>query len=248
MAVGLFVRPDQLIFLALELDEVGRGEDVLPGLVELHAVVAHHQLVGLEVGLGQRDADLLRIGRAGAIDRIGEREEALHVARAGVVEIAAGLGLVHLVDLGGDRARLADVPGAAVHRALRDVGDRRDERRIGEAGIVADHHRRQVVEVLHRLHVEDRIRRVADEDHDVGLLLLELQHLRRDVGRARAIGNADRDRDVGFLRLLDDRVGDRGAVIGVFVDDRDRADRLALLLHVVEEAHIGARHSRTRSA
>src|SRR2546430_17718027 len=53
------VRPYQLIGLVLELDEVGGGEGVLTGLVELHAVVAHHQLLGLEIGLGERVADLL---------------------------------------------------------------------------------------------------------------------------------------------------------------------------------------------
>src|SRR5262245_37573367 len=49
--------------------------------------------------------------------------EALHPARARVIEVAAVLGLEHLIDLVGVAAGLADVPGAAVDRALRDIAD-----------------------------------------------------------------------------------------------------------------------------
>src|SRR5881396_3040202 len=48
------VRPHQLVLLGLELDQVGRGEDVLAGLVVFDAAIAHHQLVGLEVGRLER--------------------------------------------------------------------------------------------------------------------------------------------------------------------------------------------------
>ncbi len=57
--------------------------------------------------------------------------------------------------------------------------------------------------------------------------------------RARAVGNADRDRHVVLFRRGFDRIRDRRAVVGVFVDDRDRGDLLARFLHVVEEAHVG---------
>src|ERR1700731_3508097 len=60
-----------------------------------------------------------------------------------------------------------------VHHALGDVADRRDEGWVGESGIVADDDRRQVVEALQRLHVQDGVRRIADEDDSVGLLVLE---------------------------------------------------------------------------
>src|SRR5436853_1137274 len=43
-------RPHQLILLRLELDQISRGENVLAGLVVLHAAIAHHQLLGLKVG------------------------------------------------------------------------------------------------------------------------------------------------------------------------------------------------------
>ena len=211
-----------------------------PVLIEFDPLVSHHQLLGLEIGLRQRNADLLRIGGTGAVDRIQERKEALHVARAGVVKIAAGLGLVHLVDLVGGRLWLADRPGAAIHRTLCNVKHCGDERRIGKTAVVTDHHRRLVVEILHRLHVKDQIRGVADEDDDVGIFLLELQHLRGDVRRARAVGDADRDRDVRILGFFGDRFRDRGAIVGVLVDDSDRSDLLAGLFHVGEEPHVGA--------
>src|SRR4051794_22049113 len=77
------------------------------------------------------------------------------MARRGVVEVVAGLLLVHLVDPEGGRAGLADVPGRAVDRPLRDAADRLQEGRVREAGIVADEHGRLVAERLHRLHVKD---------------------------------------------------------------------------------------------
>src|SRR5438132_6621365 len=79
--------PHQLVRPGLELNEIGRGKHVLPRRVELDAAVAHHQLLGLEVGLLQRLPDLLRLRRAGTVDRFRERQEALHVACASVVEI-----------------------------------------------------------------------------------------------------------------------------------------------------------------
>src|SRR4051794_28091135 len=48
------VGPDQLVGLILELDQVGRGQNVLAGLVELDALIAHHQLLRLEIGLSER--------------------------------------------------------------------------------------------------------------------------------------------------------------------------------------------------
>src|SRR5262249_49526642 len=61
LGAGCIVRPDQLILLALELDQVSGGKDVLAGRIELDAVVAHHQLLGLQVGLAQSVTDLFRV-------------------------------------------------------------------------------------------------------------------------------------------------------------------------------------------
>ena len=177
------------------------------GLVELYTIVAHHELIGLEIGPGQRLADLFRLSRTGAVDGFSESEEALHVAATRIVEVAAGLGLVHVVDLVRRGAGLADVPGAAVHRTLRNVRNGRNEGWIGEAGVVADYHRWKIIQVLHSLYVKDRVRCVADEDRHVGLLFLELKHLRGDIRRACAIGYADRDRHVARSRGGLDRVG-----------------------------------------
>src|SRR5262249_8773422 len=43
-------RPHGDVLVALQLDQIGCGESVLAGVVELDALVAHHQLIGLEVG------------------------------------------------------------------------------------------------------------------------------------------------------------------------------------------------------
>src|SRR6185437_16438474 len=122
-----FLRPDGEVVLALELDEVGRRLGVLAGRVELDALVAHHQLLGLEIGLLQRLLDRLGCRRAGTVDGVGENEERLHVARRRIVHHVAGLGLEQLVDLGRRAARLAGIPGAAVDDALRDGADILDE-------------------------------------------------------------------------------------------------------------------------
>src|SRR5208282_3884704 len=81
----LALRPDGLVRVALELDEIGRRERVLARGVELDAAIADHELVALQIGLPQRLLDLLGRGRAGAVDGVGENQEALHPARAGVV-------------------------------------------------------------------------------------------------------------------------------------------------------------------
>src|SRR5262249_31240357 len=191
------LRPHRFIRLALKLDEVGRRQRILAGVVEFDAVITDHELLGLEVGFAQRRLDLRRLGRARTVDGIRQDEEALHPARAGIVEIAAEFGLEHLVDLVGIASGLADVPGAAIDRALRDIADVGDESRIGEAGIVADDDRRQVVEILERLEIEDRVRRVADEDAGVGLQLLELENLTGDIRAVGVVGNLRADIDAG---------------------------------------------------
>src|SRR5262249_15485297 len=147
--------------------------------------------------------------------------------------------LEHLVDLVGIASGLADVPGAAIDRALRDIADVGDESRIGEAGIVADDDRRQVVEILERLEIEDRVRRVADEYDGVGLQLLELENLTGDIRAVGVVGNLRADIDAGALSRLVDGGGDGRAVIRVLVDDGNRVDLAPGLLQVVEELGVG---------
>ena len=121
-----------------------------------------------------------------------------------------------------------------------DVFDGRNEGRIGEAAVIAENHLRLVVETLHRLDVENGIGGITNENHHIRILLLQLQDLRADIGRAGAVRNADRYRHVVFLGLGFDGVADRSAVIGVFIDDGNCVDLFALLLHVGEEPHISA--------
>src|SRR5436305_12696368 len=42
--------PHGLVLLALQLDQIGRRERVLPALVEPHAAIADHQLVRFQIG------------------------------------------------------------------------------------------------------------------------------------------------------------------------------------------------------
>ena len=46
--------PDQVVIFSVQLDQISRGQNVLPGLIELDALIAHHQLVGFEIGRSQR--------------------------------------------------------------------------------------------------------------------------------------------------------------------------------------------------
>src|SRR6202140_5066889 len=109
--LGAGLRPDRdVVFAILQLnDEAGR-EYVLAFFVELDALVAHYQLLGFHVGRLQRGLYLGGIGRARAIDRIAQHEEALHLARGGIVEFVAALLLVHLGNQRGRRAGGADAP------------------------------------------------------------------------------------------------------------------------------------------
>ncbi len=83
------------------------------------------------------------------------------------------------------------------------------------------------VQLLHRLGVEDRVRRVGHEDHHVRVLLLELQHLRLHVGRVGRIGDLLRDVQPVLGEDAGDHAGNRVAVLGVLVHQRDRIDLLA---------------------
>src|SRR5579884_55835 len=51
---GAVFRPDRHVLLTLQLDQIRRRQDVLAGRVELHAVIAHDELIGLEVGRLER--------------------------------------------------------------------------------------------------------------------------------------------------------------------------------------------------
>src|SRR6266851_5721787 len=79
---------------------------------------------------------------------------------------------------------------------------------------------------------------IADEDHGVRLLLLELQYLRGDVGRLGAVGDLQY-LEPGLARGLVDAAGDGGAVFRVLVDDGDALDLFAGLFHLAEKIGIG---------
>ena len=133
----------------------------------------------MRIGRLQRCLDLVRFGRTGAVDRIGKHEEALHPARAGVIEIAAIFGFEHLIDDVAVAAGLTDIKGAAVDGALSEIADVWNKSWIGKAGIVADDDRWQIVEILHGPEIQNRVGGIADEDDGVGLQGFELDNLRR---------------------------------------------------------------------
>src|SRR6185437_13080625 len=124
--------PDRDIVLAvLELDDAAGGQDVLALVVELDTLVADHELIGLEVCRLQRGLDFCRLGRAGAVDRVNQYEQARHLTRDRVVHLDATLLLVHVGDDGARRAGRSQGPGRAVEGTLRDLADRLDEVGVG---------------------------------------------------------------------------------------------------------------------
>src|SRR5262249_18149327 len=86
------LRPNRDILLALKLDQVCCRQRVLAGFIELDAAITDHQLVCREVSRLQSRLNLVGLGRAGAIDGVGQHEEALHPARTRIIQIAIVLG------------------------------------------------------------------------------------------------------------------------------------------------------------
>lgn len=179
------------------------------------------------------------IGRPGIVDRLGHHEEGLQHAptrrrarRRPSSSCRDRRGLRGAAGLARGEDRAADQP----------LGDRAHglhEGRIVEAAIVGDQDRRLPVQLLHRLGIEDRVRRVGDEDHHVGVLLLELQHLRLRIGRVRRIGDFLGDVEAVLGKRVGDDAGHRVTVFGVLVDDRDRVHLLPRGLLFLQEHRIG---------
>ena len=96
------------------------AQDVHPRSVVADAPVPHHELIRRQVGLRQGLANGLRLGGPGAIDGLGQGEESLHVAAAGVVQIHPRLRLVQLVDAIGRAPGLSDIPSGPVDGSLSD--------------------------------------------------------------------------------------------------------------------------------
>src|SRR3989441_11545262 len=73
----------------LHLKDDGLDAGVLPGLVELHGVPGHDELVARDRGSGERLADGLRVRGAGAIDGVEQRHDAGERAGGEIVEVLA---------------------------------------------------------------------------------------------------------------------------------------------------------------
>src|SRR6476660_7572947 len=85
---GVGLRPDRdIVFAVLQLDDEAGGQYVLALVVELDALVAHHQLIGLHVGRLERRLDLGGFGGARAIDLVAQDEERLHRSPGGVIHL-----------------------------------------------------------------------------------------------------------------------------------------------------------------
>src|SRR5262245_30083784 len=79
--------PHRPVLAALELDDDRPHASILPGLVELHAGPGHEKIGRLDVRLGQRHPDRFGVGRAGAVERVHQRDDARKRASREIVEV-----------------------------------------------------------------------------------------------------------------------------------------------------------------
>ena len=155
------------------------GVVVLAHLVELHAPPGHDGLFARHVGRSQRLADLVALGRLGAVDGVGHHDQAHELARGEVVQVLARFLLEHRVDLADHRPLGGEVER---ERAARDhpfelVADRVIERLLGEARVLRHDRIGLVAELGHRLYQQDAVGRIARGHQDIGVRGLELLHL-----------------------------------------------------------------------
>ncbi|CUI70985.1 Uncharacterised protein [Achromobacter xylosoxidans] len=190
-----------------------------------------------QVGGRQRLADRFGIGGAGAVDGVGQHQHALHRTGVIAVQVLAGLGLVHVVDLlqaglGGGHVVAPDV---ARQHALHLRAHFLHETRVDETGVVGQQHRRRVLAFAHGAHEQHGVRGVAGEDRHVRLGGGQLLHFGRHRGRAGAVGDVGHHLALVLLGELLDRLVGVDAKVGVLVDHRDLGGRRAL--HAVQELH-----------
>ncbi|MFK4577429.1 hypothetical protein ABIF83_000876 [Bradyrhizobium ottawaense] len=178
-----------------------------------------------------------------AADGVGEDDQAHELARGEVVEVLARPRLEHLVDLADHRALLREVEreGAARDHAFELVADGIIERLLGEAGVLRHDRIRLVAELGHGLDQEDAVGGVARGHQHVGIRGLELLHLGRERGRVGAILDVGDDLVGALAGDLGLGVAGIGTEDSVLVEQRQRLDLGALLLHGVEEVEHGGR-------
>ena len=67
-----FIRPNDCIAGALQLDQISCRQRILSGGIKFHAAIAHHELFRLEIRLPQCLLDRIGFGRPSALNRVRE--------------------------------------------------------------------------------------------------------------------------------------------------------------------------------
>ena len=172
-------------------------------------------------------------------------QESHELPRRQVVKVLARLFLEHGVDLADHRplGREIEREAAARDHAFELVADRIVQRLFGEAGVLGDDRIRLVAELGHGLDQQDAVGGVARGHQHVGVRGLELLHFSGEGRRVGAILDVGGDLVTAIGRQLELGVGGVGAEDGVLMEQRQRVDLGALLLHGVEEVeHRGRKH------
>ena len=179
-----------------------------------------------------------------------DHDQAHELPRGVVVEVLARLFLEHGVDLADHRPLGGEIEREAAARdhAFELVADRVIQRLLGEAGVLRHDGIGLVAEFGHGLDQQNAVGGVARRHQHVGVRCLELLHFRRQGRRVGAVLDVGHHLVAALLGQLELGISGIGAEDGVFVEQRQRLDLGALLLHGIEEIeHRGGEHLVMRS-
>ena len=217
---GVFLREDAGEIAVLPLHADGTAIDVFAIRAELDlAARCHRGIAGGDVERRQRLAHLLRIGRACALQRIGDHVGLRHQAAGIFEQEIAGALLVFGVHL----LRVVVHVVIPVRYALQAFGELADvlvEVRNDEtAGTAVD--RDVEADLLHRAHDQNEIVEIRHREQRIGAGGLDFVDQRARIGEAGGVGLEHHDLDAFARRKLLQSVRGRGAKGGVLEDHRD---------------------------
>ncbi len=219
--------------------------NVLVGLgVELHALPRVEDLVARDVGCEQRFHDGLGLGGLGAVEGVGQHEGRREAAGGVLTHRNVVLLLVHLRHLAHHGLFLGQVQRkGGTHVEVVAVGlDRRQIVGLDVAGHVEKALGHQV-HLFEGLGEKDGVGDVGGVHDHIRLGRDDLAHFARHVARVGRVGDVGHDLVAELLGILALHLGHVGAELGVFVDQRDGLDLLALLgLEVLQKLELVAGH------